>query len=66
MKQEIEKSFLELVEFLQNNTGLAEYIQSYGGNDEKTDNYPEGEYATIERYLRREIEEEEIENYLEC
>jgi len=51
------------VEFLQDNTGLAEYIQCYGGSDEATNNNPEGECATIERYLINEIEEEEIENY---
>jgi len=64
MKKETEKKFLELVDFLQDNTGLAEYILNYRGeSDEATKNNPKGEYAAIERYLRSEIDEEEIENY---
>ena len=50
------KKLLELVEFLQDNTNLAEMLSGYGISDDKTDNYPEGDYATIERWLKEQIE----------
>ena len=51
-----DKKLLELVEFLQDNTNLAEIVSGYGISDDKTNNYPEGDYAMIERWLKEQIE----------
>ncbi|MEB3215565.1 MAG: hypothetical protein VKN72_04780 [Nostocales cyanobacterium 94392] len=49
------KKFLKLVDFLQDNTSLAEYLPN---SDAATKNNPEGEYATIERFLESELDED--------
>ena len=63
MTKELEKKLEKLVNFLQDNTNIAEMIIGYGGNDEPIGNCPEGEYAAVERYLRQ-IDDTELEDYL--
>lgn len=56
------KKFEELVNFLQNNTNIAEMIIRYGGSDKAIGDTSSGEYAAIERYLKK-IDKDELDNF---
>ena len=50
-KKETIKKILPLIEWLQDNTNLIYLIPEYDYSDEATNNFPEGDYARIERWL---------------
>lgn len=58
----LNERLIRLVDFLQDHTNLAEMIDGYGGNEEATENNPQGgDFAQIERWLRDELGGEECE-----
>jgi len=59
---QIKELKLQLTDFLQENTDLAERLEN-DFSQTRTDNNPEGEYAQIEKWLN-EIDDEKWENLI--